>query len=46
MAMCYGLSNDEEERKIDNLSLEPLASAKIKNLFTPSVKQLCIKIVR
>jgi hypothetical protein len=35
MAMCYGLTNDEEERKkIGDLSLEPFASAKIKKLFS------------
>lgn len=46
MAMCYGLSNDEQERKIGDLSLEPYASSKQKKSFTPSVKQLRIEMVR
>jgi hypothetical protein len=40
------LSNNEEERKISNLSLEPFASARIQKLFTPSVKLLCIETMR
>ena len=46
MGMCYGLSNDKEERKIGDLSLEPYASSKKKKLYTPSVKQLRVEIVR
>jgi hypothetical protein len=32
MAMCYRLSNDEEERKLGDLQLEPYASSNIKKL--------------
>jgi hypothetical protein len=44
MGMCYGLSNDG--RKLGDLSLEPYASSNKKKMFTPSVKQLCLEIVR
>jgi hypothetical protein len=46
MGMCYGLSNDEEERKIGDVTLEPFASSRNKKAFTPSVKQLRVEIMR
>jgi hypothetical protein len=46
MMMCYGLSNDEEERKLGDLQDESYASLNIKKMFTPTMKQLKLEIFR
>jgi hypothetical protein len=46
MEICYDLLNDEEERKIGDLSLEPFDSSRNNKLFTPSVKHFHVEIVR